>query len=101
MHLLKDKLYQCQVCYQEKIKELEQEKKYNLEYISHSTKERQSTLRLLRIRNDNELNLQNDILEKNKTITDLTKKLKESTCIIFNLNQTNNNLIINSKDNLQ
>jgi hypothetical protein len=40
MHLLKDKLYQCQVCYQEKIKELEQEKKYNLEYISHSTKER-------------------------------------------------------------
>ena len=56
------------------------------DYNSHVSRERKNTQRLLRLRNDNELQLQNEILEKNKIIACLTKKLKDSTKIILSLN---------------
>ena len=60
-------------------KEILTEKNRNKDYLGHVTRERESTQKLLRLRNENELQLQNDILEKNKIIKDLTKKLKDST----------------------
>lgn len=46
-------------------------------------------MRLLKQRNDNELKLQNEIIDKNSLIKDLTKKLKESTQIILQINMKN------------
>ena len=64
-------------------KEIETERNSNQSYLGHVVRERESTQKLLRMRNENELHLQNDILEKNKLIKDLTKKLKDSTQIII------------------
>ena len=36
-------------------------------------------MKILKQRNENELKLQNEVLEKNNLIKDLTNKLKEST----------------------
>ena len=62
------------------------------QYINHMKKEKENTMRLLKVRNENELTLQNEILEKNQLIKNLTKKLKESTQIIVSLNQKTNNV---------
>lgn len=67
-------------------KEIETERNSNQSYLGHVVRERESTQKLLRMRNENELHLQNDILEKNKLIKDLTKKLKDSTQIIIGQN---------------
>ena len=64
-------------------KEIEAERSSNKDYLGHVNRERESTQKLLRLRNENELHLQNDILEKNKIIKDLTRKLKDSTQIII------------------
>ena len=46
-------------------------------------------MKLLKQRNDNELKLQSEILDKNGVIKGLTKKLKESTAIILQINEKN------------
>lgn len=46
-------------------------------------------MKLLKQRNDNELKLQSEILDKNGVIKGLTKKLKESTSIILQINEKN------------
>lgn len=48
--------------------------------------EKEQAHNLLRKRNETELKLQSEILEKNSIIENLTKKLKESTVIILQIN---------------
>ena len=45
-------------------------------------RDRQSNLRLLKLRNENELSLQAEMLQKNKVVADLTNKLKKSTKLL-------------------
>lgn len=42
-------------------------------------KEKEGIMKMLKQRNDNELKLQSEVLDKNSLIEQLTKKLKEST----------------------
>lgn len=49
-------------------------------------------MKLLKQRNENELKLQSEVLEKNNLIKDLTKKLKESTQIILSIDLKNSKM---------
>lgn len=68
---------------------------YQEDEISQVVKEKESALKLLKTRNETELKLQSEILEKNSIIENLTRKLKESTQIILSINLKNQNLTTN------
>ena len=60
--------------------------------IQNLGKEKENMMSLLKTRNENELKLQCEILDKNSVIENLTKKLKESTHLILSINLKNTNI---------
>ena len=60
--------------------------------IQNLGKEKENIMSLLKTRNENELKLQCEILDKNSVIENLTKKLKESTHLILSINLKNTNI---------
>jgi hypothetical protein len=60
--------------------------------LEQAKKDKEGVMKLLKQRNENELKLQSEVLEKNNLIKDLTKKLKESTQIILSIDLKNSKM---------
>lgn len=64
-------------------------KQLDVHFVQQVQKEKESVMKLLKNRNEMELKLQSEIIDKNNIIQSLTKKLIQSTQIILQLNAKN------------
>lgn len=92
MSLLKDKIKVQKLEIEQLRSRIDLVRQNQLHEIQMVVSEKEQAHNLLRKRNEQELKLQSEILEKNSIIESLTKKLKESTQIILQINQKNQQL---------